>query len=197
ASNDYTQLDLSLAVNAWNPTFAAYDASNAEYSLSAPQWTTSPGNLNFKFTRTNSSGNNGCVNFPCNSFSYIPLSVLAPAYDNCMGGTAVTQTTAQASLGVTATVMYVVDNPFSPDQVNVCNSGSPYRSSVSQFTGKVSETQLFPNPAHGYVQLTLKDDIDMEASVTAELWNIYGQRVAELYNGIAATVPGTQMQLPD
>lgn len=171
-----------------------------KYRMTAPFWyqpgAPNPDFLAFKFLKGDPSvnlasdgcspGSHNCIPGTSAVMDVDPLSVISedPAFVNDLPQT-------EVETWVNDVVTW--EESYCFNNVGIFREGN----SVSQQQHLPVTVSIFPNPAYSYIQVNMSGTIEPGTPAIVELWNIYGQRITELYDGPADYITGTQMTLPD
>jgi hypothetical protein len=200
--NDVTFLYLGggLSNNAWPTTFATDNlAFSNDMILNAPTWNLdpSPDRVNLKFIHTNSNGDIDPNSHDCDKtfINCIPANQEVVALRNglpemqLMGIGAIANSDPGESSMATLSV----------DDQNTCSGNGFYKTnSIIEINGLPVTLDIYPNPAHDYFYLNLKGNSNADAILSVALFNITGQKVADLYNGSNRQLQSTpQIKLPE
>lgn len=180
--NAYPNLGCDLDVMGWNCTNATRNANRMV--LTAPKWDAAK--LNFKTLRVNdatlaadpncsSSAVSQC--FPATTDETVTTNLNA-------GGYIITKT--YLPTGLSLGYHSLPESPIG-SSIRTC-SGSDYKNPALGVAGTPTESKsaIFPNPASGYIHVTLADNIQGATELEVTLVNTNGQQVAKLYTGSAA-----------
>lgn len=213
ATNSYPNLDNSLSNMAWNPTFAARLSTSYDIMMSAPRWDNANNDLNLKYIRADLCDlNSACYNSytsetnadPCNQGLITKYQAEGLGHTNGSGNIVYTNfpttscsttTTPVSGAGKMITGTYSGTSDFCTPSNNVYKPG---KTSINRVNTRGNSTSIFPNPTNNDIHVRLDKNISSDSKVVVQLFNIYGQNIADLYNGSAdALNPDKKLQLPD
>ncbi len=85
---------------------------------------------------------------------------------------------------------------YSITQLDCAAGGGPYykngTTGIAEEHLRTNKTTIYPNPARRELHISLANSIDDMADIKVVMTNIYGQTVAELYNGTASGLIGSK-----
>lgn len=195
ASNGYFYLGGFLSNQVWNPVFAARATPADDIMLNAPRWDVSQSKLNLKQIRADASTfiETSCTGSYDQYLAY-PASCNQPASQTIMPALC---TTTYGPLSITIADIKSSSSLF-PDGNTQCSATNVvYKSTGITKIEKTDVTTIYPNPANTDINVMLDKNITGSDKIKLQLVNMYGQVVADLYEGSAAQLnSNAKLQLP-
>ncbi len=198
--NSPFNLGNNLNIFGWTPALGARDALNSKMTLNAPKWNPSNNKLNLKtlVADDNTLVTGDCV-APTHTATCVLNTLVDPSTTVLTGAPyAPAHSTGSFVYSVTSTTLSAI--PYTTT-VSDCFNFSNYKegtTGIINTKNKSSITQVHPNPAKDHVNVMLAPDLADDTKIKVTITNLYGQVMAVLYSGNAATLKGsTHLSLPE